>query len=1181
MMPDGIKLGSLAKGGFGSIVDNVFRNTTNVPWSSYNRDDAQMITGAEAYAYRPEVIRDSLIVMTVGQRAWLTQRLSPVAIIPETTKVITWQVTRFKQTMATQVPNLGIPRQSRHERIKVQAAVQRFGKAYSMEHDFMNTREGLRYHLAMLEQMANSMRDTIYYDILSKVVDAHEWERSFVRQKKLFIEQSADEYFRKQVWSFAILQKQHNAFPIMAADIEEKMTYWGGDADVFIIPPQIIRYVNLVPRENNSFMEAGPIGQQRLYDSIRPFATSGVNDVFIARSYFQDEMMGARQLLEDTKEFGEFYRMASPEYDPDVEHRTKHMHIQIYSHTRDAMAEIKVKTALKHCHLFIQGGADDGAPLYIDNIEDGYGPYARSGDEQLDLWSYRTMDANGVVKSENAELFGQMEPRYFPVEDKQHLAHTVVAAIRNNIGADSCSKLLCDFNAGLDLLRRIQGIGGADLDRVLAIARAAAFGTSQRVNPLSPTVGLEEFRQDPTTGFVASAPAAGVLDRLLPGLQSEAGLRYLIRYGEASLNAEKEIAAKFLAAVGEIVRYLDTLFPGNLALSESFVSSVWQFPTNLTAMIDNLLTDGYNPPLFVRAGANAAAPVAVLQDMINGWNDGAGNASPLRFELSESIAEANAGLQNPADPSDGQVDYAFIVVGMITLMNPARLDPAQTGVVAGIIGRRASAGGDEIANIVSRVADGASEGRAIAVQLRAAAPAAASGVARDDALNAFVASLLSQARQVRATGGGRYYRTPFLVSRALATYLERNPNPDVLVGNPAFPDLPTQPAEALPMIVGSRQPGESGFNSALMSTLISATLGDMYMGARSASENVGMDIGAAPSYSYPVRTPATRAAIFFGGGQNPAAQVPAANQLDVYSETARFLISSGAALFTQNMQASWRAIDSFTPNPLHRAIMHIYDLTPIHKRAYEQWIANNILLNIDFYVVRPHIQVSALDVIKVKAGSDTMMTGVAPGQFEVGDDPNTQSHLGTMTSKHVILVLKPENVCNQKGAMINGVLGGLGTNPIDPRDYDMAHGDFTNQDIIYIPVSRRDTIDGNVLSLTGSLEIAELQMLSLKLDSKGPQYETYPRMNKVFGFIQNRVGSASEDSVVGAAAYERSNVICLAGTHITVDPLSNKFKFAVQGASYLTGLISPKCGDLLSGKMVARSETAWSKFVEV
>lgn len=1174
-MPDGVKLGSLSKGHFGSIVDNVFRNAVQVPWSSYNRDDAQMVTGAEAYAYRPEVLRDTLLVMTVGQRAWLTQRLAPVAIIPETAKTLTWMVTKFKQSLATQVPNLGIPRLARHERIKMQAAVKRTGKAYAMEHDFMNTREGLRYHLAQLEQVANAMRDTIYYDIINTVSNAHEWERNYIRNKKLHSNKTPDEYFKKQIFAFAILQKQRNAFPILATDIEEKMTYWGGEADIFIIPPQIIRYVNTVPRENTSFLEAGPIGQQRLYDSIRPYAISGVNDVFIARSYLQDEALGADQLLQDVKEFGEFYRMISPDYDPDVDYRSKHCHIMIYSYQHDALVEIKLRTALEHSNLF----AADGSPLYLENIPEGYAPYSRGGDQNfMDIFNYRAEDANGNVTYQNAQFFGQMEPRYFTTEDKMYMANTVVNALRAVMGKAACSNLLCDFNDGLDLLRRIQNIGASNLDVLAEIARDS--GTAPvvpRAGSLSASSGQREYIQDPATGFIRAPPPGGSLDALIPGLQSEAGLRYLIRYAGPNLRDERVRAEKFLTAVDQIARHLNNFFPNNIAMDTKYVSSLWQYPSANTGLIDNLLTGGYNPPLFIREAGGAASIQDILTGIVASFPRG------LQIDIPASL---------PAGSTVDDENFVFAMVGILALAapslpntNPASAATVAVGTAAGIdpaSGAIALPGVDTLEVAAkARIADLlATPSGALFASIRS--------VADQDA---FIAALIVEANNARLNpAGGVYLRSPFLVSRSLALALDARPDGRFRIGNPVMPQVPGDTSDALPFIVGSRMDEvaqKSGFLSSLMSTSMSMNLALLNAegpAGLSSSSRFGsqfgsdMDFGAAPNYSYPTRTPAARAAIYYSAN-NPAGAIPAGNQVFVFSETVRNMMANADVVFTKNVLDSWKSIDSYTPEPLLAAIMHIYDLTPIHKRAYEQWIDKNILQNLEFYVVRPHIRVSALDVIKAKAGSDTMMTGVSPGQFEVADDAATQSHIGTMTAKHVVLVMKPENIFNYKGAMINGVLGGLGVNPINRNSYDMGLGQWPNQDIIYIPVSRRDRFDGNVLSLTGSLKTAETQVLSLMANDE-VLFETYPRLNKLFGFLQNRAGINSEEAAVAALRDEYSNVLCMAGTVVRFHPAAGDFKLVFMGQSYLTGLISPKCGSLLSGNMTERDDTAWNEYVK-
>lgn len=1217
-LPDALPFGKLweqANGGSNSILANVFRNTMTNPKQGYDRTDQQITTGAEAYFGSVQVISDTFSVMTLTDDNWLTKVFAPIVPMPENVKSFAMNKTIFKGAMASEVPHLGVPRLARSERHTVQATLDRIGFGYVMEHDFMNTREGLRYHLGHLQQMANAMLEAVKYDIMFTALDAYKFERDYIKDHNLYKQFDPDTYFSEQIWAFAILQKQKNGMEKMHAEIEKRMQQWRGVADTYIMPLEVVQFLNLAPHENISFSEAGPSGPGRLEDSMKPFGVLNKQPVYIARSYFSSQMDGSRQWLEDTKQFGEWYRMSNPAYSPDLPYRSAHRSIKIYSFPKKAFVEITMLDALKYSMLF---DWRTGLPMYLDNPNFPYQSHLRGSAEHKDIFNYKTV-VNGTTQYKHAHFFGEMELHYWTPSDKIAQAHSVVGALKDRL--DNCSKTLCDFNDGLALLRRIQRIPYSPAASAAMQALDAAATVSSTVGRglgnLANLIPIQQWTQDPNTNFVAVSRKPS-FDILPPGIQSEGGLNFLIAYGSDALAAEKAIATRFLAAVKEITGYLTELFPDCLLLSPAYASSVQQYPSASSVFIDNLLLNGYNPPIFIQkmAGAGGRARIyQAIEDARASWPADAQGDFP--FRISESIDTSSL------DPATDQIPVwqgLFMITAIVSALMEAGLFHR---------GGRVAQQWDELATILrvarpnnedtreevtldlKRFDNGDVRGEAgrILDQILASPELARFAVSLSDPDtasnfldNAFELSQRLTSRPA-SSEAGTFVRTPFLASSAFAASLYRaryesnggqgDPSISLYIADPRFPEVPAtreifnevtrfyperglglqereMAGEALEEFNPAWNPRINeklpiGSNS-LFASIMAGHLG--------VGLNNELPIGEIASDEIPLRSQGARLA------EEARRAFPLHTSLRPDAVSAppaalTRLMELGERFFARSFSRSWQLIEKSVQNPLIKALAHIYDATPIHRDAVASWYENNVRIPFDCVVTRPVIEVKTLTIIKAKAGRDTIITAMAPGQFETGDDPITQWHVGTVTGRHKCMVISPENFYIWKNAFICGVNGGLGTEPITPADYDKGRGQFKHQDIMVIPLSPRDQIKSNIFSLTGDLAIAETSGLSLAAHGKY-QHENCARVNKAWGFNSARYGINEEESAVDAEVVASwPNVLCHAGPHLSMNPRTGEFTVYHKGESYLTGLIHDECAATLMGRMEDLDRDPW------
>lgn len=72
----------------------------------------------------------------------------------------------------------------------------------------------------------------------------------------------------------------------------------------------------------------------------------------------------------------------------------------------------------------------------------------------------------------------------------------------------------------------------------------------------------------------------------------------------------------------------------------------------------------------------------------------------------------------------------------------------------------------------------------------------------------------------------------------------------------------------------------------------------------------------------------------------------------------------------------------------------VFNLTPVHKDAFEAFIANDVLFPANFIISRPHAEYECCYAIKLKRGTDTIATYQKRGEFETGDDVAVGVHTG-------------------------------------------------------------------------------------------------------------------------------------------------------------------------------------------
>ncbi len=104
----------------------------------------------------------------------------------------------------------------------------------------MNTPTGIQYHIEHLQQMASAALETAKFDVIYTLLQAHDMEKRWEIEHGRFKGRRMDDLLSKDIWMFAALQKYKRPLNQLETYVNETMMKYGGRADSWILPPQVI-----------------------------------------------------------------------------------------------------------------------------------------------------------------------------------------------------------------------------------------------------------------------------------------------------------------------------------------------------------------------------------------------------------------------------------------------------------------------------------------------------------------------------------------------------------------------------------------------------------------------------------------------------------------------------------------------------------------------------------------------------------------------------------------------------------------------------------------------------------------------------------------------------------------------------------------------------------------------------
>ena len=1077
----------------------------------------------EAFMGKSAMLGQTIEMLTITASNWYTQVAMPIERLDDIRA--TWNRWEYDATIAGIVPEMGVVRLLQSHRFSRTETFTRRGIGFQLEHGFMRTQEGIRHYLTQLLQLQQSIVETNNFGVLYAYLTAHDYNREWERKEGIYRGGRVRDVLEKEKWQWGILQQKKNGLDLLDAQLTEDLNRFRGEADMWIFPPKIQMYLQVVPEEKTDYRLAGPAGPQRLADGPEGFTRFKGSRVFLTRTFEVDDR-GSVDYMRIPYQIGEHYVMEDRNRHHDYAgYHTDQRSIQVYDEDSNSWHVITADWALDQCGLFDEDG--ELATVDRSRYHDTFG----KANKEASLFSYH-QGADGEYRL--IRYFGQMHERFLGTQTIYNLAQT---ALNSMVELGDHKTVAEVWKRGAELIEQMEAIEYftqqpdgtvvSYVEQYLAAVQLANGGAAPVLeeNPASPKCpsifNLREWAPQPsgTLSIPVRDPAWTFV--VPPMLQSAAGFRAMAsahqRGTTGGWNADAfRTADEFSRLVSALVQGLRRAFPNNLVTDASYASSWWHRPRAEDTLWENLIVN-HRPAAWLATGATAAATAVPAS---------AADLGSALLAVSQTAAVAVQ--QNLTGLSEATQAY---VNGLVANYRPTfdtaaditnnrkqeqALRRAYVMQTLAMIKTKPAAGtanrGDKVTNELRRFLQTQDNG----------APPTTGGLFGKEA---FIAAMTDptvsgsfnpnptsmrnhykrverefavavkglttervqeyQAAGVADIDAAHYRRAPPGFSprmmSSLAEYMARTRaapialpsdlnNPDSVVTQSAL-DQYTAPLRAGQ--TDRLHPYMQTYTSTNMELSVETTA--LVMNARSYARGLEAEAAAPAATSMTLEEEGLSGiSSFRSGGKRSRAQLGANIGASMSRATKRrHGISTAVSdcaelegeLVTPNFSSLFSQLGQERPYGLQRIVAQAYLFTPVHRRAYKTWARQNVLLPIAFMVSRPHARYAGLTGIKAKAGRSTGTTFVGPSEFIVGDDAAIGVHIGSYKYYSRSVVTAERNVYVARAIFLDAYLGGMGAAPYQSGTYLPRQGDYGDGSmfVLALPYNERDLHPNNKL----------------------------------------------------------------------------------------------------------------------
>lgn len=311
----------------------------------------------DAYKGKNKHLEDVLDFLIRQEDEFYTERLLPWHYTDDIH--VQWEIFRFNRTLMDVEPEQGVPRLVTAETERRTDNLLRRGLAFIIEHGFMTTERGRKHFMLNLQQITDAVHTTAHFGVMHALLTSRthykEWRRTHSRLGKH--ERNLMKHERD---TWALVQKSPKGIHILDALLKHEMKRNGVVPDVWVFPPKMSIYLDMVPEQATTYKERGQLALNNLEEdrSLKGIRWRGT-EVFETQSFDIDFDYGDTDLMNRSQMCGEFFV---------IPHGTRS--IKIFSADHDSWQEISYEQAYN-------------ASLAVDSIDEPDADYTLFSNQHI------------------------------------------------------------------------------------------------------------------------------------------------------------------------------------------------------------------------------------------------------------------------------------------------------------------------------------------------------------------------------------------------------------------------------------------------------------------------------------------------------------------------------------------------------------------------------------------------------------------------------------------------------------------------------------------------------------------------------------------------------------------------------------------------------------------------------
>lgn len=360
----------------GIVLNNPIPVTTNIdnkqslPWnqwlggSTYRPPqspgegyDQSLYILTEAYLGQSRFIGQTLELLSLSNNNFLTTVFLPIVMTDQLRAH--WTRWEFLPTIPDQVPELGVVRFVKSNRVTGSTALKRYGLGLQMTHAFLNTPMGRTHFFMHIRQINQAFLEGMQLDALHHIMNVENYEIKQARDMGLNTDNAYGMQVRQTIErekvAWAILQKNPNAWKLMDDLINTAVQrYNSSPLTHYIIDARCAKFLNLRAFDQTVASIYGPNAQAKIRGGIQDaYIDEAGNVVYCAKDYHAEEY--SVNPMTRKAEQGEFFR------DTDVvedmsKYTTKSRTLEYWDESLNGYATMTSEQRLENSHRFDSSG---------------------------------------------------------------------------------------------------------------------------------------------------------------------------------------------------------------------------------------------------------------------------------------------------------------------------------------------------------------------------------------------------------------------------------------------------------------------------------------------------------------------------------------------------------------------------------------------------------------------------------------------------------------------------------------------------------------------------------------------------------------------------------------------------------------------------------------------------------